>query len=117
MPVPLHGAAPTIFTKCNEKVSTRTPASDRIQFMRVHRRRLSFTGVICVTVSALFSGLASPAAEALTPSPIAAHATTSTATTSADRAQTLLAFDSVLRRPLAVLRLPGQEGVIIAHRG
>ncbi|MGM7670996.1 glycerophosphodiester phosphodiesterase [Microbacterium sp. A93] len=81
--------------------------------MSVRRRRLSGTGAVCAAVWAVFTGFASPAAEAITHSPLDAG----TVISQSDGERSLLSLDRVLRRPLAVLRLPGQAGAIVAHRG
>ncbi|MGL3149476.1 glycerophosphodiester phosphodiesterase [Microbacterium sp. A82] len=81
--------------------------------MSVHRRRLWCAGAVWVVMWAAVSALSSPAHGALAQFPSDA----STSYSSASDRPSLLTLDTIILRPLVVLREPGQPGVVIAHRG
>src|SRR5690606_15211067 len=99
-------------TKCNEKVSTPTRLSGRMQGMSVHRRRLWGIGALCVALWTAFTTFSSPPPGALADETFDAPAAVSTARTS-----TLASLDAITLRPFVALREPGEPGVVIAHRG
>lgn len=81
--------------------------------MSVRRRRLWYTGVICIALWTAFTTLSSSAPEALAQPAATAH---STAAATRDT-PALSALDSIILRPFLTLRAPGEPGVVIAHRG
>lgn len=81
--------------------------------MSVRRRRLSGAGAICIAAWTAFSALSSPAPDALAHPPVDTHV----ASTTHSSPPSLLTLDMVILRPFAVLRAPGEQGAIIAHRG
>lgn len=84
-----------------------------MQIMSVHRRRLGYTGVICIAVWTAFTTLSTPAPDALAHVPTETHQVL----TPSGSSPSLLALERITLRPFVALREPSQPGVVIAHRG